>query len=343
MLRFVTGPTALTFASYLGGTGADYGTSIAATGTGVCVGGLTASGTMPRTAAALDTTYGGMSDMWVGKIGYSGGVAGMEAATFLGGSGPESDACAVVAAPDGRMIFAGGSASADFPLVNPLYATQTNGDAVVGILSADLSSLEFATFVGGSGYDAGQTVALGPDGHLYLGGFSGSADLPLLFAVDSTVEGLEGLVARIDPVGPSLVYSTLLGGSGSEVINSMKVDDDGTVYVTGQTSSVGFPTARAWDPSYNSGSSDVFVAKLAGIDTDCCVGLRGNVNDDDGEDPNVADLTYLVSYLFTGGPQPPCMAEASVDGDPLDETAVTDVTRLVSYLFLGGADFPSCP
>lgn len=52
--------------------------------------------------------------------------------------------------------------------------------------------------------------------------------------------------------------------------------------------------------------------------------------------PNVLDLTYLVNYLFKGGPAPPIMAAANADGEGGNELNVTDLTYLVSYLFKGG-------
>ncbi len=65
----------------------------------------------------------------------------------------------------------------------------------------------------------------------------------------------------------------------------------------------------------------------------CCVPpIRGNVNGMGGI--TVADLTYLVQYLFNGGPVPPCLDEANVNG--LGGITVADLTYLVQYLFNGG-------
>ncbi|MBU8933446.1 MAG: thrombospondin type 3 repeat-containing protein [candidate division Zixibacteria bacterium] len=79
-----------------------------------------------------------------------------------------------------------------------------------------------------------------------------------------------------------------------------------------------------------------------GIGDVCCCngdGLRGNV-DDIGE-VNIADLTYLVSYLYTGGSEPPCMEESDIDGNV--EINIADLTYLVSYLFTGGPAPVACP
>jgi thermitase len=78
----------------------------------------------------------------------------------------------------------------------------------------------------------------------------------------------------------------------------------------------------------------------------CCVGLRGNVDgiEGPGGSADVADLTYLVAYLFQGGPPPPCPEEANVNGifgpgGPID---VDDLTFLVAFLFQGGPEPPEC-
>ncbi len=81
----------------------------------------------------------------------------------------------------------------------------------------------------------------------------------------------------------------------------------------------------------------------------CCNddGIRGNADglSSAGGEVDVADLTYLVAYLFQAGPEPPCLDEGNVDGTvgaggPVD---VADLTYLVSYLFLGGPSPAPCP
>lgn len=75
----------------------------------------------------------------------------------------------------------------------------------------------------------------------------------------------------------------------------------------------------------------------------CCDGSRGNVDSDDQDNINIADLTFLVTYLFSSGPPPTCVPEANVDGDPSENVNVADLTQLVSYLFGGGAIPLQCP
>lgn len=69
---------------------------------------------------------------------------------------------------------------------------------------------------------------------------------------------------------------------------------------------------------------------------ECCDGLRGDASGDGG-DMNIIDITYLIAYIFQGGPEPGCFEEANFDGDPDDRITIADVTSMISYLFSGGA------
>ena len=76
-----------------------------------------------------------------------------------------------------------------------------------------------------------------------------------------------------------------------------------------------------------------------GIGDACCCTERGNVNGQDGV--NVADLTYLVDYLFFDGPVPPCPGESDADGS--GAINVADLTYMVDYLFFDGPAPAVCP
>ena len=77
----------------------------------------------------------------------------------------------------------------------------------------------------------------------------------------------------------------------------------------------------------------------------CCTDMRGNVNDDPNDQVDISDLVYLVDYMFTGGPQPPCWSEANIDGVGTDDAGgidISDLVYLVDYMFTGGPPPPSC-
>jgi len=74
----------------------------------------------------------------------------------------------------------------------------------------------------------------------------------------------------------------------------------------------------------------------------CCIGMRGNVDNSPDETPNIADLTYLVDFLFTGGPPPDCPEEADLNAELGPDPNIVDLTYLVQYLFQGGPDPAPC-
>ncbi len=78
-----------------------------------------------------------------------------------------------------------------------------------------------------------------------------------------------------------------------------------------------------------------------------CCEYRGDVNGDSGDESqiDVSDLTYLVGFLFTGGPSPACFEEANINGSTAEEgdlVNIGDLTFLVDFLFRGGASPPPC-
>jgi hypothetical protein len=76
------------------------------------------------------------------------------------------------------------------------------------------------------------------------------------------------------------------------------------------------------------------------LDNGCCVGIRGNINGDAGQAIDISDLVYLVDYMFTNGPEPPCMDEANVNG--FGDIDISDLVYLVDYMFLDGPAPAAC-
>jgi hypothetical protein len=102
-------------------------------------------------------------------------------------------------------------------------------------------------------------------------------------------------------------------------------------------------TAAAAGASENRALSQGFWQKFGG----CCVGIRGNANDDPEGRANVADVTFLVAYMFgiPAGSAPMCPDEANVNGDPMGKVNVSDVTYLIDWL-MGNPSGPQpreCP
>jgi hypothetical protein len=137
--------------------------------------------------------------------------------------------------------------------------------------------LQYSTYLGGSGTDEGHGIAVDSSGSAYVCGHTRSANFPTANALDATLNGggstftSDAFVAKLNPAGTALVYSTYLGGVGSgspdddsglDGCSGIAVDSVGNAYVAGGTSSPDFPTASALQASYGGGSSDGFVTKL---------------------------------------------------------------------------------
>lgn len=107
--------------------------------------------------------------------------------------------------------------------------------------------------------------------------------------------------------------------------------------VAGGTDTVAFGivTGSSWSEFALAGARAS--EKYDEISAGCCIGIRGNADGDFEDRINVADITYLINYLFKAGPLPPCPEEANIDADALEKLNVADVTYVIGYLFKGGA------
>jgi len=261
--------SALVYSTYLGGSGGAGGNAIAvdSAGNAYVTGGASAG--FP-TSNPLQATNGGrgVPNAFVTKINTSGSA--LVYSTYLGGSGnglglgDYGNGVAVDSA--GNAYVTGQTYSIDFPTVNPLQpnnarAAPFSSNAFVTEINAAASALVYSTYLGGSGGgsngDSGKAIALDSAGNAYVTGRTSSTNFPTANALQANLGGPIGVgntnafVAKINPSGSTLVYSTFLGGSGDgdagggDAGAGIAVDGAGNAYVTGSTYSVDFPTANA--------------------------------------------------------------------------------------------------
>jgi hypothetical protein len=192
--------------------------------------------------------------------------------TYLGG--PLSDYARDIAVDKTGAAYITGEAYSGFPQVNPSQPYGGQGDAFVVKLSPDGQTLLYATYIGGSGLDSANSIAVGKNS-AYITGFTESANFPSTpGAYDTVFHGsASAFIVRLGPDGGSLAYSTFLGGlSGNESGDGIAVDAAGNAYVMGQTNAPNFPVLNAVQPTYGGGSCnegaanypcyDAFISKL---------------------------------------------------------------------------------
>ncbi|HZM62734.1 MAG TPA: SBBP repeat-containing protein, partial [Vicinamibacterales bacterium] len=142
---------------------------------------------------------------------------------FVGSGFDIAHALAVDAA--GNVYVVGETTSSDFPTVNPFQA-QRDGDSDAWIAKLNSSgAVVYASYYGGSSFEGASAVAVGPAGSVYVGGTTGSGDLPRATGFQQVFGGgfADGFVLKIDDAGNPL-YATYLGGSNDDSLHALAVD-----------------------------------------------------------------------------------------------------------------------
>jgi len=253
----------LTYSTYLGGNGHDSGWGIAVDTAGnAYVTGMTSSSDFP-TVNPLQPGFGGGYDVFVSKLNAAGSA--LVYSTYLGGSDDDFGS-GIAVDTTGNAFVTGSTASLDFPTANPLQGAYGGGsiDAFVSKLNPTGSALVYSTYLGGTGYDYGDSIVVDTAGNAFIAGSTSSPDFPTVNSLQSAFGGgpYDAFVAKFNPAGSALVYSTYLGGTGEDDGTSIALDGAGNAYLTGLTSSPNFPTAHPMQGAFGGGPYDAFVAKF---------------------------------------------------------------------------------
>jgi len=253
--------SALTYSTYLGGAGGDLGSGIAVDGSGnAYVTGYTTSSDF-NTKNPLQAAYGGGFDVFVAKLNPAGSA--LVYSTYLGGA-DDDQGYGVAVDGAGNAYLTGSTASADFPVKNPLQSTRKGAsDAFVTKVNAAGAQLTYSTYLGGGGPDTGRGIAVDTAGSCYLVGETTSTDFPVKNPLQPANSGIsDAFVVKLNAAGSDSVFATYLGGGRPDAGYGIAVDATGNVYVTGSTSSLDFNVNNAVQ-SDNLGGADAFVTKIS--------------------------------------------------------------------------------
>ncbi len=287
----------LIYATYIGGSDIDYGGNIAVDAEGCAyLTGNTDSRDLPVTPNAYDPTYNGNSpdgyhdEIFVIKLNADGNdvVYG----TYLGGSRGENP-CGIALDQAGCAYIVGHTSSDDFPTTpgaynrsfqgggNPDYL---QGDIVLVKLNAEGSDLVYSTFLGGSEPDYPLDLMVDDQNCVTVVGNTTSQDFPTWGDhVDVQYHGDgDGIVTRFNASGSQLLYSSFIGGTGSDSCSDIVSGQENRLYIVGDTSSTDFPiTSDAYSTVYKGGATDGFVLKMNAEDAaiEACSYLGGNQED----------------------------------------------------------------
>jgi len=264
----------LIYATYLGGSGGDIGYAIAVdSNLDAYIAGVTNSSNFPFSGSAFGTSYKGNGDCFVTKLN-SAGTAFLYS-TYVGGSG--TDTATAIALYNGAAFITGYTSSTDFPVQAPAGSGTPepfqmnyggNTDAFVTQLNTTGSALVYSSYLGGSGADFGQGIAVNPStGFAYVTGSTQSTNFPTTAgAFQPNLKGSQNaFVTEVNFTGEALLYSTYLGGSQADVAQSIQLDNSSppNMYIAGYTFSSNFPTVSPIQGKVGSGAN-VFVSKLNG-------------------------------------------------------------------------------
>jgi len=254
----------LVYSTFIGGDSDESGVSIAIDPSGdAIITGTTTSSDYPVTLGAYQTTYGGgANDVIVTKLDPSG--SSLVYSTLMGGSGYDQGASITVDLL-GNAYITGNTYSTNFPTTTEAFQTTSGGetDGFVTKLSPS-GAIVYSTFIGGNDEDYCWSIKLDASRNAYITGHTASSNFPIIAgAYKTTLPGqISVFVAKLNPAGSGLVYSTYIGGTFQDFGKAIAVDASGNAFITGSTISSDFPVTYGAYQTTMTGGENPFVTKL---------------------------------------------------------------------------------
>lgn len=234
----------LLFSTVLGGNNGESADGIAVDANGnVAIVGSTDSLNFPTVNAVQASAGADNRNAYVTKL--NPGVPSIVFSTYLRGNGVDN-ALGVAIDSSSNVYVTGLTNSSDFLTANAFQSTYSggfNGDAFVTKLTGD-GALTYSTYLGGNGTDTGRGIAADASGNAYVTGVTDSANFPTQNPIQPSLGGSSNgdvFVTKLSSNGSALVYSTYLGGSGSDIGQGIAIDSANNAYITGYSDSIDFP------------------------------------------------------------------------------------------------------
>ncbi|MCL6478057.1 MAG: SBBP repeat-containing protein [Peptococcaceae bacterium] len=335
--------------TFVGGSDFESAYAMALDGTGnIYVAGDTYSTDFPTAPGAYDNSHGGYRDIVILKLDNS--MSSLLASTYIGGS--DSD-CAYSLAVDGEgnIYMAGTTRSTDYPSTPGSYNSSHNGstDVVISKLDGNLSTLLASTCIGGSDTDYPcNTLVIDESNNVYMAGDTYSTNFPTTTgAFDTSANGrYDVFVLKLSPELSSLLASTFIGGSDTDVALSLSADSSGNLYVSGYTYSSNYPTtAGAYSPVHNGSYVNGFASKLdAGLNNLLASTYIGGSSYDYALS-NALDINgnvYITGYTYSSNfPTTAGAYDTSHNGayDAFVSKFDNQFSSLLASTFIGGNDY----
>ncbi|MEP6915855.1 MAG: SBBP repeat-containing protein, partial [Acidobacteriota bacterium] len=293
--------SALVYATYVGGTDADYLNAVAIDSAGYAyVAGGTRSVDFPVVNAYQAEPHGDV-EAFLTVISPSG--SSFVSSTYLGGSSQDA-ANDVAVHDDGTVAVVGLTLSVNFPEMHPAQPTDT-GTAFVTTFDSTRTRLVFSTYLGGgNNIDVAVGVAFDSSGAVHVAGTSSACGFPYLRAYPAVGNNCgqdHPFVASYSPTGV-LRHAMLVGGESFDVTTGMALGPDRSIYLSGFTGSQSLPTIKPFQSAFG-GQLDAFVMKFAtalsvtGVDP-------GNAPVTGGTTLDISGLNFIsgATVQFDGGP-----------------------------------------
>jgi hypothetical protein len=153
----------------------------------------------------------------------------------------------------------------------PAKFTQQNGVWTFQLSDYDktqpliIDPLVYSTYIGKSGFEYGNDIAIDNSGNAYIAGYTSSTDYDTTAGAFQTTHNggfYDAFVTKLNSTGSGIIYSTFIGGTGVEFCNAIEIDGSGNAYITGYTNSNDYPTTSGAFQTTFGGLMDVFVTKL---------------------------------------------------------------------------------